>query len=201
MPQVSKFELRLDIVDAKAKLASFTEGLRTAADTAREATRAISEVLLRHLRIEAPVGTYYDLDGTSYEGGTLRDSLDYKIRQGLVSGGGFASLSGGLSRMGTTPGGSVEGTVSEFRMLSHGKYTLPPGTVPHPIFPRSAPFLTFYWPRIQSVVRSKEIEHPGYAGDPWDARALGSAYPEMKSIWLEAFNQWRVKITERVTYH
>ena len=141
--------------------------------------------MLKRLKIEAPVGTHYLFDGTSFEGGRLRDSIKYSLSSGSRGLGG-------------------ETTTATFEMAAHGKYTLPPGTGPHQIFPRSSPFLIFYWPKISAVVRSKGIGtgpdspgHPGYQGDPWDERAVDKTRDEMHSIWAEEFNRWRVSFAQR----
>ena len=190
VPPSSEFLLKLDITDAKSKVSGFLERLRGAEDVAKEATRKISEILVKQLRLEAPVGTYYDLEGNMYEGGALRDSISYTMSQGR-GGGGFLGLRGAFQGKSTT---------SEFTMASHGKYTLPPGTKPHPIFPRSAPFLVFYYPKTQQVVRRGEEgveDHPGYIGDPWDTRAVTKSYNQIFFTWAEEFERWRVSVVQR----
>ena len=161
---------------------NFIAALGRGKETNKEATRKIANALLKRLKVEAPVGTYYDYDGGSYEGGGLRDSLKYSLSSGVR---------GGVFGLGS------ETTTATFEMAAHGKYTLPPGTMAHPIFPREKPLLKFYWPVIQAVVRSKGVEHPGYQGDPWDERAVDKTRDEMHSIWAEEFNRWRVSFAQR----
>jgi len=176
----SSFSITVDISKAQGVIKKFLVGLGLAGETNKRAARKIADILVKRLRLEAPTGKYWTLDGEEYEGGTLKESIKYNIFEG------GATIFKGFS------------TKAQFTMKEYGRYTLPPGLPSgRDIFPRRAPFLLFYWPKIDQVMHMKEVHQDPRPGDPWDERALDAVREQMKIAWAEEFNQWRVKIIER----
>jgi hypothetical protein len=142
------------------------------------ATR-LSNLLVTQLRLEAPVGKYWDLQGNQYDGGSLKNSIEVAS---TVKGPGFF---GGLF-------GKSAFATSNIMMAFHGKYTLE-GVPPHPIFPRDKPFLIFYWPKVQKVIKSRGVTHKGYQANNWVGRAEGKARGVMELTWTKSVNEWRIR--------
>lgn len=97
---------------------------------------------------------------------------------------GAPSRTGGLKRRIAGHAQDTErGMSGEVRMPFYGTYTIPPGTRPHLIKPRSPrEALKFYWQKLGKTVFFRSVKHPGYKGDPWPDRAMERARPKVLSI-------------------
>lgn len=74
------------------------------------------------------------------------------------------------------------GTEISVRIIAGGEndvtyaYYVHEGTAPHIIKAKNKPFLVFFWPNAPGGgrwVRAKQINHPGYKGNPFLSRNLG----------------------------
>lgn len=69
-----------------------------------------------------------------------------------------------VSSRGKSTSGELEGYV--IALPKHALY-VHEGTKPHVIKARRAPFLVFYWHRIQGIFVGKKVNHPGTPSDPF----------------------------------
>ena len=109
-----------------------------------------SDVLTPFLRQNAPVRQHYLFDGTMIPGGQLRNSLHFTVGQ-------FGSYLSGAKQ---------------------GKWVIG-GTKPHPIRPKAASMLAFFWPKVGTGVRFKKVNHPGTKANDFRERAIQQALDEM----------------------
>lgn len=126
-------------------------GLANSASTMlQELIEEESQTLTPYVQQNAPVGTYYDLDGTMRRGGQLKDSLRFVIGQW------------GSYLMGAQQGVFVAG-----------------GTKPHTIEPKVASRLAFFWGKVNKAVYPQKVNHPGTKKNDFRQNALQQASDEM----------------------
>lgn len=187
-----KFLLRLEFPNWNEVYKQIKASRTVAENEARNAMRDIGRILVRHLKAKCPIGFHYDHAGIPRMSGNLRASIAFRTYERERFGAG-RDFSMGFEY----PSAAEGGTLVQITMADYGRYTLPPGTRPHVIFPRNSRFLVFYWTKLQKLMFLKKVNHPGYEGDPWDMRAFESARPEIEERWAAAAETWRV-FTRRV---
>lgn len=153
---------------------------RSAGDILQQLIVEMSETLTPFLQQNAPVGRYFDLDGTERRGGSLRDSLRFVIGEW------------GAYLMGA----------------HHGVYVIG-GTKPHVIEPRGdnstistrtlnpqKPHLTFFWGRVGRRVTPQKVNHPGTKPDDFREKALQQAFDEqaIQNTASRVLAQWMNQI-------
>lgn len=106
-----------------------------------------AEALTEEMQVTAPLGRHFTFDGSMVPGGNLRRSLRFDV--------------GDL-------GAVLMGA-------EYGKFVIG-GTRPHPIRPRNASALAFFWERMgQSVVRAG-VSHPGNRANDFRSKAIDAAF-------------------------
>ncbi|SIS88382.1 hypothetical protein [Alicyclobacillus vulcanalis] len=144
-----------------------TERIQFMADTVgnvmQDLVEQTAETLTPFLKQNAPVGQHYRFDGTMLPGGQLRDSLRFEI--GMY----------GARLLGAKQGIYVIG-----------------GTRPHPIFPRRAKALAFFWPKVGHGVVFGRVNHPGTKPNDFREAALQQAVDEMalQQVFERVINGW-----------
>lgn len=124
------------------------ERMRSGYGAAREGLiRMLAESLQEQLHMVAPVGQHYGLGGSQQAGGTLRDSLFFRV------GPDGATLLG----------------------ASHGLYVIG-GTQPHPIRARNARALRFWWVKKGGPFVGPSVQHPGNAPNDFRLTALANVF-------------------------
>ena len=121
----------------------------------------LSEALQEHVKLAAPVGRPYGLDGASRTSGTLRDSLAFQVGPD------------GAALMGA----------------GHALYVIG-GTAPHAIHVRNAKALRFWWARRGRVFVGASVNHPGNAPNDFRRRALQAAFDD-GTITRAASSYWQ----------
>jgi hypothetical protein len=122
-----------------------------------------SDVLTPFLRQNAPVGKHFMFDGTLIPGGELRNSLHFTVGQ-------FGSYLSGAKQ---------------------GKWVIG-GTEPHPIRPKVASLLAFFWPKVGQGVQFKRVNHPGSKANDFRLTAVQQAFDEMaiQDVANRIMTQW-----------
>lgn len=133
------------------ELTPLIEGMiGTIENVMQDLVQETSDVLTPFLRENAPVGEHYSFDGTMIPGGELRDSLHFTVGQ-------FGSYLTGAKQ---------------------GKWVIG-GTEPHPIRPKVASVLAFFWPKVGRGVAFRRVNHPGSKAKDFRLAAVQQAFDEM----------------------
>ena len=151
-------------VNIQDDLTPLIEGMiGTVGNVMQDLVEGVSETLTPFLRQNAPVGEHYRFDGTLLPGGQLRDSLHFTVGQ-------FGSYLAGAKQ---------------------GVYVIG-GTKPHPITPKVAPRLAFFWPKVGKGVYRQHVNHPGNKANDFRWTAVQQAFDEMaiQDISNRIMTQW-----------
>lgn len=112
----------------------------------------------------APVGTYYNLDGSTRRGGRLKRELQVQFDQAI-------------------PFGAQWEFVAPTPYARFVEYDTPP----HRITATNAPQLIFYWPVIGGVFEGGSVNHPGTRAQPFMAPGGDAAHETIVSALERGF--------------
>lgn len=154
--------------DIRGRFAAMRD--RGAVEHARELTRDVGRVLIKHLGEEAPVGKHYRFTGQEYEPARkrLRDTFFYRTYE-----------------RGKTIRLSIYSSAGEIlRYVIRGVYPYKRGR--RTIRARRAKALAFWWARKQKSIVVKSVQHPGSLPNLFHERAYRQASPEIEKLQRRA---------------
>lgn len=143
---------------------------RGAVEHAREMTRGIGRILVKHLGEEAPVGKHYTFRGREYEPARkrLKDSFFYRTY-----------IRGKTIRL------SIYSSAKDIlRYVIRGTYPYKRGR--RTIRARRAKALAFWWARKKKSIVVKSVQHPGSLPNLFHERAYREARPEIEKLQRRA---------------
>lgn len=109
-----------------------------------------SDAILPFVQQLTPIGHHFDFSGTEHAGGQLRDSLHFVMGE-------FGSYLAGAS---------------------YGRIVIT-GAKPHPIEPRVARSLAFFWAREGYGVLTQHVNHPGMKANDFRQSGIQEAFDSM----------------------
>jgi hypothetical protein len=144
---------------------------RAAAGLCMRAARDAAKAGRDRAKERAPVGTYYNLDGSSYRGGRLKREITVRFDRAVPFG-------------------------AEWEFSSPTPYAryVEEGTRPHPISVDTAFQLVFYWPVIGGVFEGFSVNHPGTQPQPFMApgslEAQKTLIQTVERGWVSIAARW-----------